>query len=65
MVMSALANMMRSPNIQGLFPAPGADRVAWRSSKLEAKRFKLEWMAGWEQSEEKDILNCTAGQSEK
>lgn len=52
-------------DIQGLLPAPGDDRVAWRSSKLEAERFKLGWMAGWEQSEDKDILNCTAGRSEK
>lgn len=52
-------------DIQGLFPAPGANGVVWRSSKLEAERFKLGWMAGWEQSEDKDILNCKAGQSEK
>lgn len=52
-------------DIQGLFPTSGADRVVWRSSKLEAETFKLGWMAGWEQSEDKEILNCTAGQNGK
>lgn len=52
-------------DIQGLFPAPGADRVARRSSKLEAEPFELGWIAGLEQSEDKDILNCTPGRSEK
>ena len=52
-------------DIQGLFPAPGADSVARRSSKLEAEPFELGWIAGLEQSEDKDILNRTPEQSEK
>lgn len=34
-------------HLQGLVPTPGADRVVWQSSKLEAETFKLGWMAGW------------------
>lgn len=52
-------------HLQGLVPTPGADRVVWQSSKLEAETFKLGWMAGWEHSEDKEILNCTPGQSEE
>lgn len=40
-------------------------RLELTSSKLEAETFKLGWMAGWEHSEDKEILNCTPGQSEE
>lgn len=51
--------------LQGLSATSGADKVVWQSSKLEAETFKVGWMAGGDQSEDKEILKCRPGQSEK
>ncbi len=46
---------MMTAQLQVLFPTSGANGVAWQGSKLEAETFKLGWMTGWEQFEDKDF----------
>lgn len=40
---------------RSFFPTSGVNRVVWQGSKLEAETFKLGWMAGWEQAEDRDF----------